>query len=210
MGLNEAQTYKETYRIIDLSFVIVPVSLIEILAFLGIQPPFPSNIFENLIQVIAILFGFSIVAVFYYLGKADEYQRDYIHALYTASTHLKQAKSKTVEGEEAKQKLEKQISEFRILSDVIPELYNELRGIIISWGKPAMVGFGSGLVVSFIALGSTAMGIEKFQLSLLIIAVSIVLYGLFCFVQIWYKLQDLLNDLLRHMKNLYDIAVESL
>lgn len=41
-------------------------------------------------------------------------------------------------------------------------------------------------------------------------SISIVLYGLFCFIQIWYKLQDLLNDLLRHMKNLYDIAVESL
>jgi hypothetical protein len=34
------------------------------------------NIFESLIQVISMLFGFTLIAIFYYLGKVNNQKKD--------------------------------------------------------------------------------------------------------------------------------------
>jgi glucan phosphoethanolaminetransferase (alkaline phosphatase superfamily) len=53
-------------------------------------PLIPSSFFQMLIQVIATLIGFIIVAAFYYLAKIDEIKKEYIKDIIKISQELKQ------------------------------------------------------------------------------------------------------------------------
>jgi hypothetical protein len=48
-----------------------------------------NRIFEALIQVIATLLGFSIVAIFYYLGEVDDLKSRYINSLFVGIRSVK-------------------------------------------------------------------------------------------------------------------------
>jgi predicted transcriptional regulator len=61
----------------DLVYAIIPT-------YLRLLPNIDPGIFQALIQVIATLLGFSIVAVFYYLGKIDDLKTSYVNSLFGA------------------------------------------------------------------------------------------------------------------------------
>ena len=52
--------------------------------YFRLLPNIDPGIFQALIQVIATLLGFSIVAVFYYLGKIDDLKTSYVNSLFGA------------------------------------------------------------------------------------------------------------------------------
>jgi hypothetical protein len=71
--------------IIAIDFLLVNFIIPSYSKFL---PNIDPSIFQALIQVIATLLGFSIVAVFYYLGKLDDLKTNYINSLFDARKSL--------------------------------------------------------------------------------------------------------------------------
>lgn len=62
------------------------------------------RLFESFIQVIGILLGFTVVGIFYYLGRIDDQKHDYINSRLALMTRIKDAPSEV--DERAKKVLE--------------------------------------------------------------------------------------------------------
>ncbi|MGC1930518.1 MAG: hypothetical protein WA667_16240 [Candidatus Nitrosopolaris sp.] len=57
------------------------------------MPSLDARIFESFIQVIGILLGFTVVGIFYYLGKIDDQKHDFINSLLTKLSRIKSVAS---------------------------------------------------------------------------------------------------------------------
>ncbi len=80
--LNEAGKANKRPFTIGLLVIAVLALLAYVGYFYNILPDVPHEIFESLIQVIAMLFGFTLIVIFYYQGKLHEHKKETLQAFF--------------------------------------------------------------------------------------------------------------------------------
>jgi len=80
--LNEAGKANKRPFTIGLLVIAVLALLACVGYFYNILPDVPHEIFESLIQVIAMLFGFTLIVIFYYQGKLHEHKKETLQAFF--------------------------------------------------------------------------------------------------------------------------------
>src|SRR5437588_10282626 len=58
---------------------LIILSFFLIFKYSLLLPSLDARIFESFIQVVGILLGFTVVGIFYYLGKIDDQKHDFIN-----------------------------------------------------------------------------------------------------------------------------------
>ena len=159
-------------------------------------PILDSKIFEVLIQVIATVLGFAIVALFYFLGKLEDLKIRFVDSVLAAKRTLES----TITDQ---QKTLKTIME-DLEKEIIPEgleVFESESGLIRVNIVMIVISFGLGILSCFIALFLTTEPFKQYwNITIwgsLIGGISATVSTSYLFNDIWKYQQDLSNRLFR-------------
>lgn len=214
MGATKRKSpYKNTMRNIKIALFLgffSPLVLGHILrTVFEIYPTIPANVFEGFIQITSILFGFTILAIFYYFGKLDDHERDYLRsfsdamltvkrmgeeadALYKNNKLTEEQKKevkKEVDGMHAR--LEKQKEAIEKGREEMVETTDDLRQVVKEWGKIIIMMFAVSLAYSMAGLLIPVIGMESSGLTYLFAIIFSVVASMYIFFNLWNVIQNM-------------------
>jgi hypothetical protein len=183
-------------------------------------PMLDSRIFEVLIQVIATILGFAIVAIFYYLGKFEDLKSRFSDSLITTNT--------TFEGEISQKEKDATRLEKEKLQSLRSNIHNSLQRIMSNGLKVfegeskrvrkeiivILISFGLAILVCFVGLFFTTEPFKQLWdttiWASLIGGVSGTISTSYLFNDIWVSLQGTSNQLFNLTLTAKQIAVPDL
>jgi hypothetical protein len=115
-------------------------------SILGIKFIVDKIVFQVLIEVMAIFFGFQVLGIFYYLGRIDNQKRDFVQI----SGRFKESIEKGVE-----EKVGAKDEALRVLSPMIEmalKKYDQFGGQLTTWIRVTILFYGIGISVALLAL----------------------------------------------------------
>jgi hypothetical protein len=115
-------------------------------SFLGIKFVVDKSVFQVLIEVMAIFFGFQVLGIFYCLGKIDNQKRDFVQI----SGRFRERIEKRVES-----KVGAKDEALRWLSPMIEaalKKYDQFSGQLTTWIRVTISFYGIGISIALLAL----------------------------------------------------------
>ena len=119
--------------------------------YIDLFPKINENIFEQLIQVNATILGFTILAIFHYLSKFDDYKKNQLDILFKITEKVK---GKFPSDEDIYKEIINAYNKFNQTFDQIDEMIKYYAKIIV-------IFYGIGIIVSFFCLFLFANDKEK-------------------------------------------------
>lgn len=165
--------------------VLIPIGLgiafASLLSIFGFEFEVDGGVFQVLIEVMAIFFGFQILGIFYYLGKVDNQKRDFLQI----SGRLKQNIEKGTETQEgAKDQALKDIS---ILIERGSSKYDSIEGQLDTWIKLIIFLYGVGISFALFAFIADSLRIQSYLF--LIYDITIITVIFISFNIIWKEIR---------------------
>jgi hypothetical protein len=174
-------------------------------------PPISSSFFQMLIQVIATLFGFTVVVIFYYQSKFDDQKKDSVKSIIQVKKQLRQdskvidsavkglkptygapIRPKSAALEDQVKHLLDSFTEFTL--DEFEKISNDVIGDVVG----LLISFGAGIVLAFLGLFYVdSLQVQSSSWPLLIGIIVSSISTMYNFVMFWKDWQENSDKLYR-------------
>jgi hypothetical protein len=207
--------------------VAIPTAISLTLAFLDIQRIIPPNVFETLIQVVAVIFGFTTVGIFYFFDKINQLRKDWndiyqsvldeaTNSYQKTEMRFKQLTSSKMNKESDVDDLKKQMA---LLHDKLADIrehqkvmtFSHFRSAVTTWMKFTMLIFGLTLSLSLYALIAPAIydSFDERTVWYLLQIISLIFFGLYAFFRLWEFYHVTADEIDGYLIELRDLSREA-
>ncbi|MGI8831612.1 MAG: hypothetical protein ACR2IS_03130, partial [Nitrososphaeraceae archaeon] len=189
--------YMVTIYIIILAVGVCGISLY----FLGFELKLDKIVFQVLIEVMAVFFGFKILGIFYYLGKMDNQKREFLQL----GGRLQQSIENGVELEKGGK--ERSLKDVSTMIEAAVKRYDSFERQLDTWIKLTIIMYGIGISLAVFALVLYSFNISHHMIFFTNIIVLIVIFV--SFNKVWNQIRVSLRKIETLSINLHSFHVGS-
>jgi hypothetical protein len=187
---NDTKIQLRNYNKLVGSVFVVLAGLIvyaSVTSLLGFKFVVDISVFQVLIQVMAIFFGFQVLGIFYFLGKIDSQKRDFIEI----SGRFKESIERGVEQKEgAKDEALRGLSP---MVEAALKKYDQFSGQLTTWIRITIHLYGTGISVALFTL--VILPSDPINHVFLVFDVGILIIIFITFDGIWNQFRNSLKDM---------------
>jgi len=167
---------------IIISGLVAVISIFGYSVFGIFLPKIEDKIFEQLIQVNATVLGFTIVGIFYYLGRTNDMKRDQLEMIKELTDKFKSKSRNTTE-------VSKFVTELEATVDSNKKLFDEVRNVIRFYSIIIISHYAVGIALSFIPLLLSEIE-NKMAWIFFILTTELILSTVYFYICFWQSLGD--------------------